>query len=221
MGNPRVHGYSDGMSNADDTAPDEQEVPPAPLPRSPYLMRPADTALLVVDTQERLLAVIPEAPRIVWNCRRLVDGANILAVRASYAEQNPEKLGPTAAVLVERLGNSAHTKLDFSCAACGNIFPSWQDAGITKVLLCGIETHVCVQQTAHDLLAAGYQVFVAADAVGSRMAIDHDVALRRMDSAGAIITTTEAALFEWCERAGTPEFRQISALAKESPPLIA
>lgn len=221
MGNRQPPRYSDAMSNADDTAPDLPDAPPAPLPRSPYLMRPADTALLVVDAQERLLAVIPEAARIVWNCRRLVDGAGILRVRAAHAEQNPEKLGSTAAVLVERLGASANTKLDFSCAACGGLFADWQAAGIVKVLLAGIETHVCVQQTTHDLLAAGYQVFIAADATGSRMALDHEIALRRMESAGAVITTTEAALFEWCERAGTPEFRQISALAKELPPLVA
>lgn len=188
------------------------------MPRSPYLMRPADTALLVVDAQERLLAVIPDAERVVWNCRRLVDAAKILGVRTSVAEQNPEKLGPTARALVERLGDAAHAKLDFSCGACGAIFPGWQDAGIRRVLLCGIETHVCVQQTALDLLAAGYQVFVAADATAARGAYDHDVALRRMDSSGVVITSTEAAMFEWCERAGTPEFREVSVLAKESPP---
>jgi nicotinamidase-related amidase len=75
-----------------------------------------------------------------------------------------------------------------------------------------------VQQTALDLLAAGFQVFVAADAVTSRAPIDFEIALRRMESTGTVVTTTEAAIFEWSERAGTPEFRQISALAKESPP---
>jgi nicotinamidase-related amidase len=181
-------------------------------------MRPVDTALLVIDAQERLLPVVPGASRITWNCRRLLDGARILGVRTAVTEQNPEKLGPTAAVLAERLTGSAYGKMDFSCGACGGLFAPLQAEGVHRVLLCGIETHVCVQQTALDLLAAGYQVFVAADAVGARGACDHDVALRRMESSGVVLTTTEAALFEWCERAGTPEFRQISALAKESPP---
>jgi nicotinamidase-related amidase len=86
------------------------------------------------------------------------------------------------------------------------------------VLLAGIETHVCIQQTALDLLAAGYQVYLAADAVAARHAIDHEIALRRMESSGVVLTTTEAAIFEWCEQAGTPEFRRISQLAKEAPP---
>jgi nicotinamidase-related amidase len=106
----------------------------------------------------------------------------------------------------------------FSCGACGELHPQWQTAGIERVLLCGIETHVCVQQTALDLLSAGYRVYVAADAVATRHAEDHSWALQRMQATGAVITTTEAALFEWCERAGTPEFRQISSLAKQAPP---
>jgi isochorismate hydrolase len=89
------------------------------------------------------------------------------------------------------------------------------------VLLCGIETHVCVGQTALDLLAAGFRVYIAVDAVAARSTLDHETALRRMESSGAVLTTTEAALFEWCIRAGTPEFRQISALAKELPPASA
>jgi nicotinamidase-related amidase len=191
---------------------------PAPLPRSPELMRRGDTVLLAVDVQERLLAVVPDARRITWNCRRLLDGARILGVRTAVTEQNPEKLGPTAALLAERLADAPHAKLAFSCAACGDLFPTWRAEDVQRVLVCGIETHVCVAQTAFDLLAAGYQVLIAADAVGARGALDHEIALRRLDSAGAVITTTEAALFEWCELAGTPEFRQISALAKEARP---
>ena len=181
-------------------------------------MRADDTALLVVDMQTRLLAVIPEGKRIEWNCRRLVDGAQILSVQMAVTEQNPEKLGATAAALSAGLTEAPHAKMAFSCVACGELFPQWQAAGIERVLLCGIETHVCVQQTAFDLLAAGYRVYIAADAVGTRGAIDHEMALRRMESSGATITTTEAALFEWCERAGTDAFRKISALAKESAP---
>jgi hypothetical protein len=165
-----------------------------------------------------LLAVVPHAARITWNCRRLIDGGQILGVPVAVTEQNPEKLGATAPELVERIARPPQAKLAFSCGACGDIFAPLEAEGIERVLLCGIETHVCVQQTALDLLAAGYRVYVAADAVGSRNDLDHELALRRMDSSGAVITTTEAALFEWCEVAETPEFRQISALAKEKEP---
>jgi nicotinamidase-related amidase len=181
-------------------------------------MRAYDTGLVVVDMQERLLKAIPEAVRITWNCRRLIDGAKVLAVRTAATEQNPEKLGLTTAAFNAQLSEPPHAKMIFSCGACGEPFAPWRDEGIHRVLLCGIETHVCVQQSALDLLAAGFQVFIAADAVGSRSQLDYEIAVRRMESSGATITTTEAALFEWCERAGTPEFRQISALVKESPP---
>jgi hypothetical protein len=87
-----------------------------------------------------------------------------------------------------------------------------------KILVCGIEAHVCVQQTVLDLLSNGWRIYVAADAVGSRREIDYRTALGRIDAAGATLTTTEAALFEWCRVAGTPEFRQISQLVKEKPP---
>jgi len=181
-------------------------------------MRPADTALLVVDVQQRLIAVLPEGERIVWNIARLLDGAQTLGVRFAATEQVPDKLSPTVPQLAERLSEAAATKSAFSCGECGALFAAWQTAGIFRVLVCGIETHVCVQQTVLDLLAAGYQVQIAVDAVGTRHTLDHQTALRRMEASGALLTTTEAALFEWCGRAGTPEFKQISALVKQSPP---
>lgn len=188
------------------------------LPRSPEMMNPTDTALLVVDVQERLLAIQPQGQRIEWNCRRLLDGAKALGVKVAVTEQYPEKLGPTAATLSETLTEPALEKIQFSCGERGEVFSGWLEEGLHRVLLAGIETHVCVQQTALDLLAAGFQVLVAVDAVGSRYKVDHGIALRRMESSGVLLTTTEAALFEWCERAGTPEFKVISALAKETPP---
>ena len=188
-----------------------------PLVRSPELMNRDDSALLVVDVQGKLITMIPGHQRLVWNCRRLIDGAKILGVPVAATEQYPQGLGPTTPELAERLG-PIPAKLAFSCGECGEIFSAWRDKGIWKVLVCGIETHVCVGQTVHDLMAEGFRVYVAADAVGARGAIDHEIGLRRMDSAGATLTTTEAALFEWCGRAGSPEFKQISQLVRENPP---
>jgi nicotinamidase-related amidase len=176
-------------------------------------MNREDTALLVVDAQEKLLAVIPDHARIVWNIRRLVDAARALSVPMAATEQYPEKLGPIPQALRKHLGD-VPSKLRFSACECGEIFDRWKADGRFRVLLCGIETHVCVMQTALDLAAAGF----AADAVGARHDVDHNIALRRMESAGVVLTTTEAAMFEWCRVAGTAEFKQISALVKESPP---
>ena len=187
------------------------------LVRSPELMSRHDTALLVVDMQANLLPLIAGHERITWNVRRLIDGAKILSIPTAATEQYPQGLGPTASDLVSRLP-TIPAKLAFSCAECSEIFTGWRDRGIWKILVCGIETHVCVGQTVHDLLGEGFRVYVAADAVGARGQVDHEIALRRMDSSGATLTTTEAALFEWCERAGSPEFKEISRLVKEPPP---
>jgi nicotinamidase-related amidase len=108
--------------------------------------------------------------------------------------------------------------LRFSACECGEIFDRWRGLGRFRVLVCGIETHVCVMQTALDLAVAGFEPYVAVDAIGARHAVDHEIAIRRMESAGVVLTTTEAAMFEWCRVAGTAEFKQISALVKESQP---
>jgi nicotinamidase-related amidase len=188
--------------------------PPDALPRSPELMSRHDTGLMVVDVQEKLIRLIPGHERIVFNIRRLLDGAATLGVPATATEQYPQGLGPTVQELAGRLGKIPG-KVAFSCGECPAALQEWSERGVRKLLVVGIETHVCIQQTVLDLIATGFRVYVTVDAVGARGTIDHDTALRRMELAGATLTTTEAALFEWCERAGSPEFKQISALVKE------
>lgn len=185
-----------------------------PLSRSPELMNANETGLLIVDAQKKLLAVIPRRREIEWNIRRLLDAANVLGVATAATEQYPEKLGPTAAEVRQRLG-PIPDKLSFSAGACRPIFDAWRATGLYRVLVAGIETHVCVMQTAFDLVADGWVVYVAVDAVGTRHEVDHRAALRRMEAAGVVLTSTEAAMFEWCRVAGTSEFKKISALAKE------
>lgn len=198
-------------------APPPDELLSNEMIRSPELMNASDTALLVVDVQDRIMQAIPRAKILVWNIRRLVDGAKILGVPVEATEQAPEKLGPTVEPLRSRLPE-AKSKLAFSCGERGEIAQAWRDAGVHRVLLSGVESHVCVQQTALDYMANGFRVYAAVDALGSRHAIDHETALRRMESSGVTLTTCEAALTEWSVRAGTPEFKQISALAKEPAP---
>jgi nicotinamidase-related amidase len=188
-----------------------------PLPRSPELMARDDTGLLVVDVQEKLMPLIPGQRRLIWNIGRLVRGAQAVGLPVAGTEQYPKGLGPTVPELAALLG-PLPDKLAFSCGACGEVFARFRERNVVKLLLAGIEAHVCVQQTVFDLLAAGFRVYVAVDAVASRFEIDREVALRRMDSAGATLTTVEAALFEWCGASGTPEFKTISALVREQPP---
>lgn len=185
--------------------------------RSPELMSANETALLVVDAQDKLLNVVPGRKHIEWNIRRLLDAAAVLEVPTAATEQYPEKLGRFPTALAERLHEPA-SKLTFSGAACCQVFDAWRADGRYRILICGIETHVCIAQTAFDLTAAGWMVYIAVDAVGTRHPVDHETALRRMETAGVILTSTEAAMFEWCRIAGTPEFKQISALAREKGP---
>ena len=187
------------------------------ISRSPELMSRSDSALLVVDVQEKLVATMAAAVRILWNVRRLIDGAKVLGLPVAASEQYPQGLGPTVPELASRL-EQRPAKLGFSCRELAELFAGLRGRNIEKLLICGLETHVCVQQTVLDLLADGWRVYVAVDAVGSRHDLDHQTALRRMEASGAVLTTTEAALFEWCQAAGTPEFKQISRIVREPEP---
>lgn len=187
------------------------------MPRSPEMMSAGDTGLLVVDVQEKLIRLLPDHLRIVWNIRRLLDGAKLFSMPTLATEQYPQGLGGTVAELAERLGAIA-AKTTFSCTGCEAIAAELERLAVHKWLVVGIESHVCVLQTVLDLLSAGFRVFVAADAVGSRFEADSRVALSRMESAGATLTTCESALFEWCADSAAPQFKQLSQLIKEKPP---
>ena len=186
--------------------------------RSPELMSRSDSALLVVDMQEKLVAAIGSGERIIWNVRRLIDGARLLGLPVVASEQYPQGLGPTVPELASLLEHRP-AKLNFSCREMPELFADLRQRNIEKLLICGIETHVCIQQTVLDLLADGWRVYVAVDAVGSRYDLDHQTAPRRMESSGAVLTSTEVALFEWCQAAGTPEFKQSSRIVRESAPI--
>jgi len=183
--------------------------------RSPELLSRDNSRLLIVDVQEKLLPLIPTAKRLVHNCRRLLDGARVLHVPAFGTEQYAKGLGPMVAELATRLGPMPD-KVRFSCVPAlkwGNAAEIADDRD--QVVVAGMEAHVCVLQTVLDLIAAGFRVFVPADAVASRAELDWRIALERMASAGATITTVESVLFEWCEQAGTPEFKEIQKLIIE------
>jgi nicotinamidase-related amidase len=170
-------------------------------------------ALLIIDVQEKLLKAIDGAEQVLSRTLLLVEAAKILEVPVFATEQYPKGLGPTVEPLASLIPDRP-AKLTFQCLGAPGIDEALASTGIRHVTLAGIETHVCVAQTALELLKLGYQVQVAVDAVGSRFAIDHDFALRRLETAGAVLSTSEAILFEWTETAGHPRFKEISALVK-------
>jgi isochorismate hydrolase len=184
--------------------------------RSSELLSRQASKLLIVDVQEKLTPAIPNVDQMISNCKRLITGAKILGVPVFATEQYPKGLGPIVPELASLLGDRP-AKVRFSCAEClGWGFAAEQSDDRHQVVVAGMEAHVCVLQTVLDLLAHGFRVFVPADSVASRSEFDWDVALQRMSACGATITTTESVLFEWCEVAGTPEFKRISQLIKLS-----
>jgi len=166
--------------------------------------------LCVIDVQERLVPAVLDGANVVDRCRRLAEGARLLGVPAIVTEQYPQGLGRTVPELAAMLPPPLD-KLSFSsCGAAG--FSAAMPAGIGQVVICGLETHVCVAHTALDLLATGRAVFLASDAISSRHPHDRDTALRRLERAGCVPTTVEAALFEWCRSAADPQFQAVRRL---------
>ncbi len=183
--------------------------------RHPRILQRENAALLVIDIQERILPVILESERVVENTLKLINGFKILSVPIYYTEQYPKGLGPTESKIKSSLGNAeAIQKMTFSCSGASGLFQDLKRKRIKQVIVCGVESHVCVLQTVLDLLAEEFQVHIAADAVSSRRKFDYDIALRRMESNGAEITLTESVLFELLNVCGTDEFKAISKLVK-------
>jgi nicotinamidase-related amidase len=180
----------------------------------PTQMSPGDTGLLVIDVQERLIPKIQNRDALVRNIAFLIDGARLLGLPVQATEQYPKGLGATVPELAQRLPERPE-KVAFSCCAVPSVVEGFRRGARPKVVLAGIETHVCVQATALDLLAQNFQVYIPVDAVGSRYAIDHDLALRRLEKAGAILTTSETCVFEWVGGADHPRFRDVSKLVQE------
>jgi nicotinamidase-related amidase len=173
----------------------------------------ADCVLLVVDVQDRLIETIADHAAVVQNIMALVKTAETLGVPVLATEQ--EKLGDTVPEIRSLLTSSPVRKTTFSC--CGDVaFLSKLNATHRKVVIVsGIETHICVVQTALDLLKHGSRALLVRDATSSHTTIDRDTALERAKDAGATITTTEAIIYELTERAGTEEFRKILEIVKE------
>jgi nicotinamidase-related amidase len=170
----------------------------------------ARATLIVVDVQEGFRKAIPDFERIAKATATLIEGVQAVGVPIVVTEQYPKGLGTTAPEVADALprGNEPLEKVCFSAAEADD----FELGGRGQALVCGIETHVCVNQTVLDLLASGTEVQVAEDAVASRFDQNKRVGLRKMERAGAVLTSVETALFELVGRAGTDEFKRIQKL---------
>jgi nicotinamidase-related amidase len=183
--------------------------------RHPNVLSQNEAFLVVVDIQERFRTFQEHFARMVENSARLVKACRVLGLPVLVTEQYPKGLGHTVEELREALGGlTALEKTCFSSCGSEEFSAQLKELRRRQALVCGIETHVCVSQTVHDLLQRGLAVHVAVDAVESRRPLDREVALEKMQRSGAILTTTEAAAFEVLADAKNPRFKEVLALFK-------
>jgi nicotinamidase-related amidase len=186
------------------------------MPKPDSLLRAGDSVLALIDIQEKFRPTIAGMEDLIGRTGILARAAVRLGVPILATEQYPKALGATVPELKRWLPDSQAylPKMCFSSAACAPFREALAAAGRKQVVLAGIETHVCVLQTALELAASGYSVYVAEDAVSSRKPADRMAALERMSRHGVERITTEMAVFEWLREAGTPEFKELQALIK-------
>jgi nicotinamidase-related amidase len=174
-----------------------------------------DSVLVVVDIQERLAVVMSEKEKVIRNTLHLIEVAKLLRLPILVTEQYPKGLGPTVKEIKEALPSYAPIeKLTFSCCGEPAFLKAIAATGRKKIILCGMETHVCVLQTCIGSLKEGYTVHAVSDAICSRSKENFKTGIEFMRDAGAVITSTETVLFQLLERAGTEEFKIISGRIK-------
>jgi len=171
-------------------------------------------ALILIDVQQKIINPIKNHEIIVSNIELLLRSYEILRENIFLSEQNPIKLGQTLKNLSPNKEFIKVEKMSFSIAFENNIIYSLREKNIKNLIICGFESHICIQQSVLDFLQEGYKVYVIADSIGSRNILDHNISLDRMRSKGAIITTTESIIFELCETSSRKEFKSISNLIK-------
>lgn len=171
--------------------------------------------LVIVDVQGKLAQRMVDKEALFTNIQILIRAAQILDLPLLWCQQVPEALGPTVPAISELLtGHEPINKASFSCCGHEPFTATLSATGRKQILLCGIEAHVCICQTAADLLSAGYEVTVIADAVSSRTARNRDIALTRLGAEGVHISSTEMALFELLKTAEHPHFKEVVRLIK-------
>lgn len=187
---------------------------------SQRIIAAARSQLMVIDLQERLLPAMKDPESILKRAEAIVESATELGIPLLMSEQYPQGLGTTIKSLRELAGGASEavSKVEFSCMAhaglASRVLDQAAEAQRDQVIIVGVEAHVCVLQTALDLVARDVQVYVVADATGSRKQLDYELSLSRMRQEGVRIVSTEMLLFEWVKKAGTESFRAASKRVK-------
>ncbi|MBF0457565.1 MAG: hydrolase [Nitrospirae bacterium] len=170
-----------------------------------------DSVILIVDIQERLAAVMPDKDKLISNTLHVIELAKLLKIPIVLTEQYPKGLGRTIVEIRDALPEyNPFEKISFSACVEEGFIGKLAELGKNKIILCGLETHICVLQTCLDLIGADYQVHVISDCTSSRTQDNKDVGLRQMRQAGGVVTSTETVIFQLLAKAGTDEFKIMS-----------
>lgn len=175
-------------------------------------MKRNESILLIIDVQERLVTAMDSPREVINNCTKLLSVACRLNIPSIITEQYPEGLGQTIIDVRQAAGKETHyfSKLEFSLLKNAKIREAIEQLSKKQIIIAGVETHICVLQTAIELLEKGYEVYVVSNACSSRDNLQHAFALQRMNRNGVDVVSSEMVMFEWLEKAGTEEFKEIS-----------
>ena len=175
-----------------------------------------ETLLLIVDVQQKLINNIKGSQLLIFNIKKLIDTCNLLNVNIAITEQNPLKLGMTLESILNDNEYPKFEKMEFSCSENKNFLNYINKNNFKNIIVCGIESHICILQTSIDLLRKGFNILIPRDAIGSRNVIDNDTAFLRLILSGAVASTTESLICELCKTSNRKEFREVSKILKNS-----
>ena len=175
-----------------------------------------ETLLLIVDVQQKLINNIKGSQLLIFNIKKLIDTCNLLNVNIAITEQNPLKLGMTLESILNDNEYPKFEKMEFSCSENKNFLNYINKNNFKNIIVCGIESHICILQTSIDLLRKGFNILIPRDAIGSRNEIDNDTAFLRLILSGAVASTTESLICELCKTSNRKEFREVSKILKNS-----
>ena len=175
-----------------------------------------ETLLLIVDVQEKLIKHIKDYQLIIFNIKKLIDTCKLLNVSIAVSEQNPLKLGKTLEAIMENNEYPKFEKMEFSCSKNKNFINYISEYNFKNIIVCGIESHICILQTSIDLLQNNLNILIPRDAIGSRHEIDNDTAFLRLSLSGAVASTTESLICELCKTSSRKEFKEVSKILKTS-----
>ena len=175
-----------------------------------------ETLLLIIDMQEKILSNIKGNQLLTFNIKKLIDTCNLLNVKIAITEQNPLKLGKTLELILENNEYPKFEKMEFSCSKNKNFMDYLNENNFKNIIVCGIESHICILQTSIELLEKDFNILIPRDAIGSRKEVDNDTAFLRLILSGAVASTTESLICELCKTSSRKEFREVSKILKTS-----